>query len=233
MNTDRLSSVSFFCPAYFDEENLPDLIPKVHQFLSEISNQFEIIIVDDASPDKTGLVADNLVKQYPEVWVIHHQKNQGYGGALKTGFNNARFDYVMYTDGDNQYDVNEFRSQLPFLEEFDILSGYAIKKAVTIPRRFQSFLYNSLVRLLFLVNWKDVNCSMKIYRRQVLDTITIKSNSAFIDTEMLIRAQRAGFKIHQFPVTHYQRRKGLASGSKPRVILDTGREMLMFRMGFL
>src|SRR3989344_664429 len=116
-----LAEISFFCPAYNDEENLPKLIPVVHDFLSRVSKKFEIIIVEDGSPDKTGEAADSLARQYPNVSVIHHTKNLGYGAALKDGFRNVRYAYVMYTDGDNQYDVREFEPYLNLLSQADVL----------------------------------------------------------------------------------------------------------------
>jgi glycosyltransferase involved in cell wall biosynthesis len=92
----KLSSFSFFCPAYFDEKNLPKVIDKAVELCEDISEKYEIIIVEDGSPDKTGEVADDLARQYQNVRVIHHRKNRGYGGALKTGFNSCRYDYVAY-----------------------------------------------------------------------------------------------------------------------------------------
>ena len=226
-------NISFFCPAYNDEDNLPNLIPVVHKLLSEVSNKFEIIIVEDGSPDRTGEVAEQLARQYPYIRVIHHSKNLGYGVTLKDGFENSKYDYVMYTDGDNQYDVNEFMPALPLLEDVDIISGYAKKKAVSFRRRIQSQLFNHLVRILFGVNLKDINCSMKIYNRKTIDAIDIKSNSAFIDAEMLIKAKKNDFSIAQFPVTHYEREGGIASGSKFSVVVDTIKDMVRFRLGVL
>lgn len=231
--SERLSSVSFFCPAYHDERNLPVLIPKVHRFLSSIADAFEIVIVEDGSPDKTGAVADDLATRYSNVRVIHHEKNMGYGATLRDGFRACRYDYVMYTDGDNQYDVEEFGPYLRLLKDADVISGYVTAKAVSPRRRIQSAVYNFLVRALFFVNLRDVNCSMKVYSRKVLDSIDIKSASAFIDAEMLVRAKRGGFRIAQFPVTHYERSSGLASGSKWSVVGPTIRDMLYFRLGLL
>lgn len=228
-----LSSVSFFCPAYFDEKNLPVLIPRVVAFLSSVAARFEIIIVDDGSPDGTGAVADALARRYPPVRVIHHPRNLGYGAALMTGFAAARNEYVMYTDGDGQYDVAEFGPYLPLLADHDVLSGYATRKAVTGGRIVQSAVFNWLVRLLFGVFLKDINCSMKIYKKTVIDAIPMRSRSAFIDAEMLIRAHRAGFRIAQFPVTHHPRLTGIASGSRPSVIFGTIADMLKYRFGIL
>ncbi|OGG51104.1 hypothetical protein A2763_02065 [Candidatus Kaiserbacteria bacterium RIFCSPHIGHO2_01_FULL_54_36] len=229
----KLSSVSFFCPAYHDEKNLPVLIPRVHAFLSEIANEFEILIIEDGSPDKTGEVADGFAVQYKEVRVIHHPKNLGYGATIRDGFLHSHFEYVMYTDGDNQYDVREFAAALLLLQEADVVTGFVREKAASGRRKVQSVLFNAFVCILFLFPIRDVNCSMKIYKRKVLDAITIKGTSAFIDAEMLIRARRAGFRIAQFPVTHFHRQAGLASGSKLSVVVPTIIDMLKFRFGLL
>ncbi len=229
----RLSSVSFFCPAYHDEKNLPTLIPSVHKFLSAITDKFEIIIVVDGSPDKTGAVADDLARQFPNVRVIHHGKNQGYGAALRTGFLSARYDYILYTDGDSQYDVWEFAPYLKFLESYDVLNGYAIKKVISWRRRPQTAVFNILVSLLFWQKFKDVNCSLKMYKRRVIEGIKIVCASAFIDAEMLIKARRLGFKIYNIPVTQYARLNGLASGSKFSVVWGTVKDMVKFRLGLL
>jgi len=229
----KLSSVSFFCPAYNDEKNLPTLVPYVSEFLKEITDVYEIIIVHDGSPDKTGEVADTLAKEYPNVRVIHHAKNMGYGSALRDGFAEAKYDYVMYTDGDNQYDVREFLQYLHLLDTSDVLSGYVREKAVSLRRKVQSEVWNWLVRILFFVWCRDIDCAMKMYKRKVLETISIKSSSCFIDAEMIIKAKKAGFKVAQFPVTHFPRTEGLASGSKMSVIVPTIVEMIKYRFGAL
>jgi glycosyltransferase involved in cell wall biosynthesis len=231
----KLSSVSFFCPAYHDEENLPLLIPKVHKFISCITNTFEIIIVEDGSPDKTGDVADELSFKYSNTRVVHHKKNLGYGATLKRGFLESRYEYIMYTDGDNQYDIYEFKPYLHLLDNADIIRGYVInnKKAVSTARKLQSILFNVGIYILFFTYMKDINCSMKIYKRKVIDSICIQSNSAFVDAETLLRAKKKGFIIKDFPVTHYHREKGLASGSKPSVVLATIIDMVKYRFGIL
>jgi len=228
----KLPSVSFFCPAYCDEENLPKLIPKADALLKKIAKRYEIIIIEDCSPDKTGDVADSLAKEYNNIQVIHHKTNRGYGGALKSGFENSKYEYVMYTDGDNQYDVDEFYGFIPFLDYADVVSGYARKKAVTFRRKVQSLIYNKLISILFFIPANDLNCSMKIYKRKVIDSMKIHSLSAFIDAEMIIKARRKGFKIKQLPVTHYSRLSGVEGGSKMNVIVDTIKDMIRFRLGY-
>lgn len=229
----RLSSVSFFCPAYHDERNLPVLIPRVHRFLSGITDTFEIIVVHDGSPDRTGEVADRLASEYTHVRVIHHPRNLGYGATLRDGFLAARYDYVMYTDGDNQYDVNEFLPWLHLLDSADAISGYVTQKAASFRRKLQSAVYNGLIAGLFFVRCRDIDCAMKVYRRKVIETISIQSTSCFIDAEMIIKTKKAGFRVAQFPVTHFPRTEGIASGSKFSVISATVRDMLRYRFGLL
>jgi glycosyltransferase involved in cell wall biosynthesis len=229
----HISSVGFFCPAYNEATNLPVLIPKVHAFLKSISPVFEILIIENGSKDGTVEVADNLARQYPEVRVIHYPKGLGYGGAVREGFLNVKYDYVCYTDADNQYDIEELRGGFRLMSEADVASGYVRTKAVSTMRKLQSEFFNWLILVLFYLWIRDINCSMKVYKREVLDAIEIKSISAFIDAEMLIRVKRAGFSIKQFPVTHYARTAGVAIGSKPSVILDTVKDMFKFRLGLL
>lgn len=235
MKNTKLSNISFFCPAYNDEGNLPDLIPNVFEFLSEHSEKFEIIIIDDGGPDKTGKVADTLAQRFPYTRVIHHTKNKGYNATLKEGFETGRYDYVMYTDGDNQYDVKEFEPYLYLLETNDVLAGYATKKAVSNFRKFQSWAHNTLINILFLVHFEDINCAMKIFKKPVLDKIKINSGprGAFIDAELILKAKKFGYKIAQFPVTHYERKSGIASGSKSKLILNTIKDMIKLRLNLL
>jgi glycosyltransferase involved in cell wall biosynthesis len=232
-DTFRLPSISFFCPAYNDEENLPRLIPRVHQFLSEITDTFEVIIVHDGSPDKTGEVADRLATEFPHVRVLHHRNNLGYGATLRDGFLAGQYDYMMYTDGDNQYDVREFAPYLHLLRTADVLSGYVTQKAASTRRKVQSLVYNVLITALFFVRCRDIDCAMKVYSRKAIASNSLRSTSCFIDAEMIIKSKRAGFKVAQFPVTHFPRTEGLASGSKFTVIAATVRDMVMFRLGLL
>jgi len=229
----KLSSVSFFCPAYYDEKNIPLVVKDADKFLRKTAKKYEIIVINDGSPDKTGEIADKLAKKYKNMKVIHHKENKGYGGALKTGFMNAKYDYVMYTDGDNQYDVFEFNNLIPLLKNSDIVAGYVSKKAISKRRKLQSEIYNTLIFLLFGVYFKDINCSMKIFKRKVLENIEIKSKSAFIDAEMIIKAKRKGFKIMRKEVTHKPRIHGIAGGSKLSVILPTIKEMMKLRLRIL
>jgi glycosyltransferase involved in cell wall biosynthesis len=189
-----------------------------------IADKYAITIVEDGSPDDTGKVADELASKNPNIHVIHHPQNRGYGGAMKTGFDNAKsfgFDYICYTDGDNQYDVREYENFLPALAKGKVVIGYKTNRADKLARKIQSKIFIYLVRFLFGINVPDINCSMKIFHKSVLDKIQVESNSAFIDAELIIKSKLLGENIALIPVKHYPRIHGKASGHKPRVIWDT------------
>ena len=223
-------SISFFCPAYFDEKNLPILIPKVYKVLKENTSQFEILIVEDGSPDKTGKVADDLAKKYaPYVKVVHHKKNMGYGATLKAGYTFAnKYEFVLYTDGDNQYNIEELIKFLPYLQHNDAVIGFRTKRALKLSRQIQTRVFNWVVRLLFKTKAKDINCAMKIIRRKALDNIKLTSDSGFIDAELLIKLYRKNYSIKEVEVTHYARRFGKASGGNPKLIFKTISDMVKF-----
>ena len=221
--------ISFFCPAYNDEHNIEGVVASATEVLRDAARDYEILIIEDGSPDRTGAVADELSRRYDRVTVIHHPHNRGYGAALKTGFRRARFEYVAYTDGDHQFDVAELRKMLPLLEQgADVVTGYRTNRAVSRARRLQSRVFGFLIKRLFDVRADDVHCALKIYRKRVLDSIDIESDSSFVDAEILIKAAAQGFRIEQVGVTHYPRRHGKASGARPGVVLRTAADMLRY-----
>lgn len=227
-------SISFFCPAYYDEKNLPILIPKVVKVLKNLSSNFEIVIVEDGSPDTTREVADRFAKIYkPFIKVIHHPKNLGYGAALRSGYNNAtKYDYVFYTDGDNQYDVDELNKFISYLKNYDAIIGFRKTRALTFSRQIQTIVYNKLIKFIFGLNIKDINCSMKIVSRKALGKIDLTSNGTFIDAELLIKLKNNNFKIKEIEVTHLPRIFGKASGGSKKVIFQTLSEIIKFYFKF-
>lgn len=223
-------TISFFCPAYYDEDNLPALIPKVVEFLEKAAADYEVVIIEDGSPDDTGRVADELAARYKKVRVVHHTNNLGYGAALKRGFAEAnRFDYTVYTDGDAQFDVFEFDRLIALAEHADVAVGYRKVRRDPASRRFQSAVFNQVCRTVFGVRVRDVNAAFKLYKRAVVDSMTITSDSATINAEMLAKAARQGFTIAEVAVTHYPRAAGAASGGKPSVIIGTIKELAACR----
>lgn len=219
-------NISFFCPAYYDEENLPILIPQVVDYLEAKTSDYEIVIVEDGSPDRTGEVADALAGKYEKVRVVHHPKNLGYGAALKTGFATAnRFEYVFYTDGDGQFNIVDLDKLLAVSDDADVIIGYRSNREDTLARKFQSKTFNYIGRRFFKANVKDINTAFKLFKRSVIESMTITSSSVAINVEMIAKARKEGFTIAEVGVTHYPRIAGKGSGGKPSVILGTIKEL--------
>jgi len=222
-------SVSFFCPAYFDEQNLPRLIPEVVSMLEETAQDYDILIIEDGSPDRTGEVADLLAKKFPHVRVTHHARNLGYGATIAEGFREAnRYDWCLTTDGDRQYDITEFKTFLPYLNDYDAIIGFRRQRQMSPYRKFQSSVYNGLVRALFGLPFRDINCSFKLVRRNFLNKIFLTSRSAFIDAELLLKLRAAGARILELPVTHFARTHGKASGASGKVVAGSAKEMAAY-----
>ena len=147
----KLPSLSIFFPAYNDEGNIGKVVRTAVELLDEMSADYEVIVVHDGSPDRTGEVADELARRYPKVRVIHHERNLGYGAALKTGFTSAKNEYIFYTDGDNQFDVEEMKKFLPLvsLDLSDLVIGFRNRKQYSLYRKVTSFTYNLVLQVLF------------------------------------------------------------------------------------
>jgi glycosyltransferase involved in cell wall biosynthesis len=152
----------------------------------------------------------------------------GYGGALVAGFKNAQNEIVAYTDSDNQYDLREFSKLIKYIDSYDIVIGRRLKRQDSVYRLVQSAIFNAVVNLLFRTKFKDVNCSFKVYKKYVLESMDVHSRSAFIDAEMLIKALNSGYRIIEVPVTHFKRQTGSSSGAKPAMIFTTIKEMFYF-----
>lgn len=222
-------SLSVFFPAYNDEGNIGKVVETAVSVLEEMNTDYEVIIVHDGSPDRTGEVADGLARKHPKVRVIHHEKNLGYGAALKTGFTNAKNEYIFYTDGDNQFDVGEMKKfvALVSLGLSDLVVGFRNRKQYSLYRKITSFTYNLVLQVLFDLPYRDVDCAFKLVPKSLIDEMVISSVDAFIDAEILIRAQQRGYEITEIGVTHRARETGV-SGVKTNVILGTIKEMIQF-----
>jgi len=225
-------SIYFFCPAYNDEGNIEKVVSEAVKVLEEISSDYLITIVEDGSPDRTGEIADTLARKYEKVKVVHHKVNMGYGRALQTGFVNperAKYDLVFYTDGDGQFDVAELKKLLLLIGDSDVVIGYRRNRVESWRRKFQSWVYNLLVRMISGLKFRDFNCSFKIFKREVLEHIEIEFPTVFIDAELVIKSALAGYKITEIGVTHYPRMSGRGSGAKLSLIWDTIKSMVEFR----
>lgn len=211
-------SLSVVLPCYNEEANVARTTQAALEVCRRLTDDFEIIIVDDGSRDATGRIADGLAAANAEVRVIHHVTNRGYGGALQSGFRAARKEWVFYTDGDGQFDFAEIRRLLPLLDRYDIVSGYRVNRQESIVRRFNGGCWSLLVGLILGVRLRDVDCAFKLYPRHLFERIEMRSRGALIDAEVLAKAHYLGYRIGQIGVRHYPRRAGTGTGASLKVI---------------
>ena len=202
-------SISAFFPAYNDQHTIESLVRTVVSELRKHTNDFEVIVVNDGSHDETGRILDRLTAEIMELRVIHHPQNRGYGAALITGFKNARKDFIFYTDGDGQYDVREINNLLLALRpDTDLVNGYKISRADPWYRVWIGEAYRRGMRFFFNLRIRDVDCDFRLFRRNVLETISLESNSGVICVEMMRKFQIMGCRTVEIPVSHWPRSHG-------------------------
>ena len=218
-------AISVFLPCYNEQANVARTVGRVEEVLEGIRADYEIIIVDDGSTDDTARIAEELIRGNPRVRIVRHPSNRGYGAALISGFRAATRPLVFYTDGDGQFDFGEMPALLPLMQEYDIVSCYRIDRKDNIIRRINGWAWTQLVCRLFALRVRDIDCAFKLYKRSIFDDMVMASSGALIDTEILARAVRKGYRITQRGVHHYPRTAGAATGASPRVIIRAFREL--------
>ncbi|HOG45618.1 MAG TPA: glycosyltransferase family 2 protein [Anaerolineae bacterium] len=208
----KVRSISAFFPAYNDGGTIASMAVSALLTLQELVDDYEVIIIDDGSSDYTGWVIDELARRYERLRVIHHGKNCGYGGALRTGFASAQKDWVFYTDGDAQYDPRELKHLVAALERegapVDAVNGYKISRNDPLARIIIGRLYHHIVRLAFGFRLRDVDCDFRLIRRAALDRVTLCSDSGSICLELVKKLQDARMRFIEVPVHHYHRAYG-------------------------
>jgi glycosyltransferase involved in cell wall biosynthesis len=211
--------ISLVFPAFNEAENLPALLESATSIGEGLELDFEIVIVDDGSQDRSQELLAISCAGNPRIRAVHHAANRGYGAALRSGLREARGELVFFSDADLQFDLGEIRRLLEHAEEFDIVAGYRAPRRDPWIRRVIAGVWGGIVRALFGLPVRDIDCAFKVFRREVLDAIPIESIGAFVNTEILARARAAGFAIKQVPVSHRRRRSGRQTGAHPRVIM--------------
>ncbi len=218
-------SLTIFFPCYNEEANVERVTRQAVAVGRRLASDLEVLIVNDGSRDRTGEIADRLAAEIPEVRAVHNQPNRGYGGALQRGFREATRNWIFYTDGDGQFDLEELPAILPLLENHDIVSCYRLNRQDSLLRKLNAFAWSTLVNLLFGIGLRDIDCAFKIYPKPFIDRIDLHSQGALIDTEMLAKARAHGLSIAQRGVKHLPRTAGQQTGANLKVILRAFREL--------
>ncbi|HET9705127.1 MAG TPA: glycosyltransferase family 2 protein [Vicinamibacterales bacterium] len=221
-------SLSVFFPAYNDAGTIASLVIRAMKVAGTLTADFEVIVVNDGSSDETPKILDELARLYPDhVRIVHHPQNRGYGGALRTGFATASKEFVFYTDGDYQYDPAEMSLLWAKMSDgVDWVNGWKISRSDPVHRIIIGRLYHHMVKLLFGLKVRDVDCDFRLMRRRIFDVVRLEKNSGVICLEMMKKFQDAGFRVAEQPVHHYHRSYGKSQFFNFRRIFRTALDVL-------
>jgi glycosyltransferase involved in cell wall biosynthesis len=220
-----VGELSVIFPAFNEEANIRRTVETMRGVLPKIATRWEIIVVNDGSTDATALICEELKARYPEVKIIHHERNRGYGAALKSGIMAARYDLIFFSDSDGQFDFRDLQQLIRWSKDYDIVAGYRAERHDPLHRRINALGWNVLVRLVLGIKIRDIDCAFKLFRRSVFDHVQIRCVGAMVNTEILAQAIRLGMRIHQVKVNHFPRLYGKQSGANVRVIIKAFREL--------
>jgi glycosyltransferase involved in cell wall biosynthesis len=224
----QISSLSIFFPAYNDAGTIPSMVLTAQIAARALTDDYEIIAVNDGSQDHTALVLAELAQLVPHLRVIHHPQNRGYGAALRTGFAAVTKEWLFYTDGDAQYNPLEMSVLVEALREgVDVVNGYKIHRNDPLIRILLGNIYNFGVKFAFGIRLKDVDCDYRLMRRAMFDNIKLESTTGSICVEMIKKIQDAGYKFAEAPVSHYHRQYGISQFFNWRRLFRTTNHLLI------
>lgn len=213
-------------PAWNEEEVIAQTVHNVVETLRDVAPDYEVIVVNDGSIDRTGEIADALAAENPHIRVVHNRPNKGYGGALIAGFNAVDKELTFFMDADGQFDIRDITKLLAHLDEADAVLGYREHRQDPPLRIVNAWGWKMLMRLLFGLKVRDVDCAFKLYPTKLVRRANVQAQGAMVNTEMLVKLNRLGYTWVEVPVSHYPRTGGKATGANLRVIVRAFRELL-------
>ncbi len=217
--------LSLCMPAYNEEANIGDTLDAALAILPEFMRRFEVVVVDDGSRDGTAERVSDYARRDSRIRLVRHERNRGYGAAVTTGLRAAGGDLVAFTDSDGQFSLLDLPQLLTRLEGSDVVVGYRHQRADNFMRRFNAWGWNRLIRFLLGVRIRDLDCAFKLFRREVVDRLSLTATGAAINAEIMVQCSRGGLTIRETPVTHYPRYHGAPTGAAVKVILKAFREL--------
>lgn len=226
-----ITSVSLVIPAYNDETTIGRLLDDSDALLRDVCRDYEIVVINDGSTDSTLAEIEEAASRNRRIKVINHKVNKGFGATIRELYLSGSKDLIFSLPGDYQYAPKELLAMAKGLERNDVVIGLRVKRNDPARRKLQSHIYNALLRFLYGHRHTDVN-SIKLFRRSILDKITLRSHTPFVDAELCIRAERAGFKVVEIPIDHLPRLSQGASGGKFSVIWETFSDLFKMRTTF-
>jgi glycosyltransferase involved in cell wall biosynthesis len=220
-------SISAFFPVYNDWGTISSMVLLVDSVLKRVASNYEIILVDDGSKNLTKRVLGELLSEVDKLRVVTHTENRGYGGALKTGIHNSRYELIFYTDGDAQYNPEELELLVNKLDDdIDVVNGYKISRSDPVYRKIIGRLYHYITKLMFGFKIRDVDCDFRLMRRQIFEDLTLEYDSGVICVEMIAKLNKKGCKFEEVPVHHYYRMSGKSQFFNVKRIFRVGLHLL-------
>jgi len=212
-------SLSIILPLYNEEENIRQTVYSVLNFFTDKLRTFEIILVNDGSTDRTGMIIDQFAANNKYIQPIHHAINRGYGAAFTSGLRKARYETIVFMDADGQFDIAETERLLFYSDDYDIIVGYRIKRRDSFYRVTLGMLYSRLVSLFFGLSLKDINCGFKVFKKSIFEKINILSTGALVHAEIFIKAKKMDCSVKELGLNHFPRKNGKQKGLNLGVIM--------------
>lgn len=218
--------ISVFFPVYNDERTVERVALKALDVLSRVAREYEVVIIDDGTPCRAGQIADELAAKDPKIRVIHHPKNLGYGAAIRTGLANVRYEWVCFTDGDDEYDIHDLEKLIRLRNRYDLIITFRYAKLYSGFRVFVSWVYNRSLRALFKTRFRDISTGLRLIRRDLVNELDLRANSPFIGAEIAIKTMLKGFPVGEVGIQTFPREFGHGSATSWHNIVATIRDMM-------
>ncbi len=227
-NLSTTHSLSIILPAHNEEVAIAETLHAVVDAVSTWMPDYEVIVVNDGSKDSTRSIVEEIAASNPHVQLVNHPANQGYGAALVSGFEVCSKDLVLFMDSDGQFDIHDLERFFPYIDEYDAVLGYRVQRQDTWMRKLNARGWKMLVRLVFGLRVRDIDCAFKLYRGQFFREQQLETRGAMINSEILYKFTRAGYTYTQLGVCHLPRRGGRATGARLSVIARAFGEMFTY-----
>lgn len=218
----NIKNLSVFFPTFNEEKNIEKTVLDAVKVLDSLKLNYEVLIIDDGSKDKTAAIADKLADKNPKIRSIHHPKNLGYGGALKTGFKNSKYSWVAFADSDGQFDFSEVKPLLEKTDSADLVLGYRLSRADSLMRKIFTFGWAMIAKVLLGLDVKDYSCGFKLIKKEVFEAVQpLEGEEKVTQIELLVKAKKKKFKFAEVGVHHYPRVYGEQTGANIKVVLKS------------
>ena len=218
--------LSLFFPVYKDERTVARVCDKALAVLRECTEEYELIVINDGSPDRAGQIADDIARREPHVRVIHHHTNLGYGAALRSGLTAARYEWICFTDGDDEYEVGDLKKLVRLKDYYDLIITFRYAKRYSSTRVMISYVYNRVLRRLFQTCYRDISCGLRLIRKEVVEELELQSSSPFIGAEIAIKTMLKGYRVGEVGIQTFPREFGKGSSVSLRNIYATITDMV-------